>query len=99
MRMVRISTSRDAGTLHLRGTIKLKTRKTRKRRTKLKKNIFSQIHWEITRSVPASIQYSQKSRTPVCLVFTKGIDVPEPLDIEEPRRWQLELMSIIFTKT
>lgn len=85
----------DKGTPHLQGSIKLKTRK---RMSELKKLFGPTIHWEITKSVPAAIEYAKKVKTRNGQIFTKGIKIPEPLDIDEPWGWQLELMDIIQQK-
>lgn len=84
-----------SGTPHLQGTLKLKNRK---RLSELKKLFGPTIHWEITKSVPASIEYAKKAETRAGKIFSKGIKIPEPLDIDEPWGWQLEIMDVIQQK-
>lgn len=82
------------GTPHLQGTICLKARQ---RMTELKK-LNEKIHWESTKSVSGSLIYCNKIETKAGKVYSYGIDLPEELDLEEPRGWQLEVLEIIKSK-
>lgn len=82
------------GTEHLQGTICLKVKQ---RLTQMKK-INPKIHWEATKSVSASIAYCTKAATATGKIYTHGIDVPEQLDVDEPRGWQTEVVDIISSK-
>lgn len=84
----------EQGTPHLQGTLKLKKRK---RMTEMKKLHLS-VHWEITKSVSKSIEYSSKQATRNGKQFTYNIDIPDDIDVEEPYGWQLEIMNIIKEK-
>lgn len=80
------------GTPHLQGTLCLKVKQ---RLTQLKKIIDPSIHWEPTKSVKASLVYCTKKETATGKLYVYGIDVPEPILVEEPRGWQLQVMDII----
>ena len=81
----------ETGTEHLQGTICLKVKQ---RMTQLK-NIHQSIHWEATKSVKTSIEYCLKEKTRNGRQWVHGIEVPEPIHINEPYGWQLEVMDII----
>jgi len=82
------------GTPHLQGTICLLKRK---RLSELKK-IDTKIHWEATKSVSASIVYCSKLESRTGKIYTHGINIPKPLEVDEPYGWQLEIMDIIKQK-
>lgn len=84
----------EEGTPHLQGTICLKLRQ---RLTQLKA-IDPKIHWEPTKSVKASVAYCTKQETCAGERWVHGIELPEELDVEEPRGWQLDVMNIIKNK-
>lgn len=84
----------EKGTPHLQGTICLKKKQ---RLTELKK-LNNEIHWENTKSVAASLVYCSKAETKTGKIYTHGIEIPEPLEIEEPYGWQKEVIDIIKTK-
>lgn len=84
----------ESGTPHLQGTICLIKKQ---RLTELKK-IDNSIHWESTKCVKASIEYCTKYETRHGKVYSHGIELPEKLDFEEPRGWQLDVMEIIKNK-
>lgn len=79
------------GTIHIQGTLKLKTRQ---RLTALMK-WNSKIHWESTRNISASIAYCSKQETRYGRQWTKGIELPPEIEIEEPYGWQLKVMDIL----
>lgn len=83
------------GTPHLQGTIKLKQRK---RLSQLKPMIDPKVHWEPTKSVNASIEYCSKEASRTGKIYAYNIPIPEPLDIDPPKGWQLEVMNIITEK-
>lgn len=85
----------ESGTKHLQGTICLKVKQ---RLSSLKKIYCRSIHWENTKSVKASIAYCQKEKTRTGKQWVFGIEVPEPLEIEEPYGWQLDVVKIIESK-
>lgn len=82
------------GTNHLQGTICLKT----KQRLSQLKHIEPAIHWEPTKSVKASIEYCTKYKTRSGKIYSYGIDIPTPIEVDEPYGWQLEVMKIIKDK-
>ena len=84
----------EEGTPHLQGTISLKVKQ---RLTQLKV-INVAIHWEPTKCVKASIEYCTKYESRTGRIYYHGIEIPEPLDLDEPYGWQLEIMDIIKTK-
>lgn len=79
------------GTAHLQGTLKLKRRK---RLSELKK-LNTKIHWEATKCVTSSLAYCTKEATRNGCQWVHGIQVPEPLILQEPYGWQLPILSII----
>lgn len=83
-------------TPHIQGTLKLKKRS---RFTEMQK-IHNEIHWEWTRSIKKSIAYCSKEKTkmPNGKRWVYGIDIPEPLEYNEPYGWQLDIMDIIKEK-
>ena len=84
----------ENGTPHLQGTMKLRVKQ---RMTQLKK-LNPKIHWEATRSVSASLAYCQKEKTRSGRQVVYGIEIPEPLEIDEPYGWQLQVVDILKTK-
>jgi len=84
----------DSGTPHLQGTLCLKT----KQRRKELQDINPKIHWEATKSVNASIAYCTKKDSAQGKIYYHGIEIPEDIDYEEPRGWQLDVMRIISSK-
>jgi len=70
----------EKGTPHLQGTIYLK----KKERASAMKKIDQKIHWEATKSVSASIAYCNKKDTAIGNVYSYGINLPEPIEVEEP---------------
>lgn len=84
----------ELGTPHLQGIIKFNKRK---RFSEVKK-IITEAHWEPTRSVSKSIAYCSKEETRTGQQFTKNIELPEIIDVEEPYGWQLQVMDILKTK-
>lgn len=84
----------ELGTPHLQGIIKFNKRK---RFTEVKK-LITEAHWEPTRSVSKSIAYCSKEETRTGKQFTKGIELPEEIEVDEPYGWQLQVMDIIKTK-
>lgn len=81
-------------TPHLQGSFFLKKQQ---RLTSLKK-WNSKIHFEITKSVSASLAYSTKKATRTGQQWTKGIEVEEELEFDEPYGWQLKVLDIIKEK-
>lgn len=81
----------ESGTPHLQGTICLLKKQ---RLTELKK-INQKIHWEATKCVSASIAYCTKKDSAIGKTYHWGINLPEPVETEEPRDWQLKVMDII----
>jgi len=84
----------EEGTPHLQGNLCLKVKQ---RMTQLKV-IDPKIHWESTKSVKASLVYCSKYETRTGKIYSKGIDIPEQLDIDEPAGWQLKVMDIVKEK-
>lgn len=84
----------ENGTIHIQGTLKLKIKQ---RLTALKK-IESKIHWEQTKAIKASIAYCSKEATRNGQQWVYGIEIPEPLEYEEPYGWQLQVIDIIKNK-
>lgn len=84
----------DNGTIHLQGTLKLKKKQ---RITELKK-WNPKIHWESTKSISASLSYCQKKSSRYGRVFSKGVEIEEEIEIEEPYGWQLEIIDILKNK-
>jgi len=84
----------ENGTPHLQGTIKLKKRQ---RLTQLK-TIDHRIHWEATKCVNKSKIYCTKYESRTGEIFAHNVDIPEPLDLEEPYGWHLDVLSIINQK-
>jgi len=84
----------ENNTPHLQGTLCLKERQ---RMTSLKQWCPA-IHWEPTRSVKASIVYCTKHESRIGKIYSKGVDIPEQLDLEQPYGWQLQVMDIIKEK-
>lgn len=84
----------ECGTKHLQGTICLKVKQ---RMTQLK-HIDQAINWRPTKSVNKSIEYCTKEQTRNGRQWVYGIELPEPIEIEEPRGWQLEVMNILKDK-
>jgi hypothetical protein len=82
----------ESGTPHLQGTLKLKERR---RMSGMKTLIGNEVHWEITKSIKGSIAYCTKLESRAGKQWVHGIDVPEDVDVEQPRGWQLEVMDII----
>lgn len=83
-----------SGLMHLQGTFYFKSKK---RLTQLKK-WNKKPNWKITKSVSSAIAYCSKEDTRAGRQWVMGIDVPEPLDIEEPYGWQLDVIKIIKEK-
>jgi hypothetical protein len=81
----------ESGTKHLQGTLCLKQRQ---RLTQLK-HIEQSIHWEPTKSIKASIEYCTKEETRNGRQWVHGIELPEPIHIEQPYGWQLDVMEIV----
>lgn len=84
----------ESGTPHLQGNICLKIKQ---RLTQLR-IIDPRIHWESTKSVKKSILYCSKYESRTGKIYAHGIDIPEQLEIEEPRGWQLEVIDILKQK-
>jgi len=84
------------GTPHLQGTICLKV----KQRNTALEAIDPKIWWKPTISVKGSAAYCSliAKRKPggICVVY--GIEVPRPIELDEPRGWQLEVLEIISQK-
>lgn len=78
--------------LHIQGTLKFKKRK---RLTELKKLLSNSVHWESTKSVKASLAYCSKENTRCGKQWIFGIEIPEPIIVEEPYGWQLKVMDIL----
>lgn len=70
----------EKGTPHLQGTIYLK----KKERLTAMLKIDQKIHWEATKCVSASIAYCNKKDTAIGNVYSYGINLPEPIEVEEP---------------
>jgi len=70
----------EKGTPHLQGTIYLK----KKERLTAMLKIDQKIHWEPTKCVSASIAYCNKKDTAVGKVYNYGINIPEPIEVDEP---------------
>lgn len=83
----------ESGTIHLQGTICLKT----KQRLNQLKCLNTSIHWEKTKCVKSSIAYCSKEQTraPNGKQWVYGINIPEPIKITEPYGWQLQVLNII----
>lgn len=84
----------ENNTPHLQGVLKLK----KKQRLTALKKICPAIHWENTKSIKASIIYCTKKETSTGKIYSYGFEIPEEIEIEEPRGWQLEVMDIIKNK-
>lgn len=84
----------ECGTPHLQGTVYFKLRK---RLSNLKK-FNAHIHWEPTRAIDKSVLYCTKEETRSGEIYYHGIDIPKPIEIEEPSGWQLEVVNIIKEK-
>lgn len=85
----------ESGTKHLQGVMKLKKRA---RLTEMKKVWDGSIHWEITKSVKASVVYCTKLETRSGKVFAHGIKIPEVVKVQEPYGWQKWVMEEIINK-
>lgn len=84
----------EMGTPHLQGTLYLK----KPNRLTALKRINPVIHWEMTRSVKASVEYCSKYQTRTGKIYAHGIDIPEQVEVDEPYGWQLKVMEIISEK-
>lgn len=84
----------EEGTLHLQGVLKLKKKA---RLTQLKK-WNTKIHWEPTKHISASIAYCSKVETRCGRMWSKGVQIPEELEIDQPYGWQLQVMDIVNSK-
>lgn len=87
----------ENNTPHIQGTLKLKKKQ---RITQLKK-WNQRIHWEVTRSISASIAYASKEKTRCGRQFSKGIEIPKPLKIlkeEDLYIWQKKIIALIDTE-
>jgi len=82
----------EQGTKHLQGTLCLIQRK---RMTQLKKLIDERIHWEMTKSVKASVIYCTKAETRSGKIFAFGFDIPEPLKLIDPKGWQIDIVNLV----
>lgn len=81
----------EQGTPHLQGTICLE----RKQRRAQLQAIDTKIHWEPTKKVSAAITYCSKELSRTGRQFIYNIEVPVPIEIEEPHGWQLQVMEIL----
>jgi len=79
------------GTRHLQGTICL----LKKQRLTELKRIDPKIRWESTKCVKSSIAYCTKKESRNGKQWHYGIDIPEPIEIEKPTGWQLDVIKII----
>lgn len=84
----------ENGTIHLQGTVCF----NKKKRFEEVKKIDPKIHWEKTKSVKASILYCQKKETRIGKIYSKGIDIPEEIEVDEPYGWQTQVVDIIKEK-
>ena len=84
----------EEGTPHLQGIVNL----AKKQRLTGLKKIDPRIHWEPTKSVKASIAYCIKNETRCGRQWIHGIEVPEEIEVEKPKGWQLHVMDIINSK-
>lgn len=83
-----------AGNKHLQGVVYLKKRA----RLAQMKQINPEIHWEPTKSISASQAYCSAVTKRTGKLFVHGVKIPDELDLEEPRGWQMEVMEILKTK-
>jgi len=83
-----------AGNKHLQGVVYLKARA----RLSQMKQINPAIHWEPTKSISASQAYCSAEAKRTGKLFVHGVKIASPVDLEEPRGWQLEVIGIIQTK-
>lgn len=81
----------ENGTPHLQGTLKLKVRQ----RLSAIKKWCKQIHWEPTKYVSASVAYCTKEASRSGKQWIHGIKLPEPVEVEEPYGWQLDVIQLI----
>lgn len=85
----------ESGNKHLQGVLYLKKRA----RIEELKQIDPKIHWEATRSIGSSQAYCSATQKRTGELFTFGVKVEaEPIELEEPRGWQLSVMKLIKTK-
>lgn len=84
----------DSGTPHLQGTLYLK----KKQRMSALKKWNKSIHWESTNCVSGSIAYCSSEPKRCGQIWSNGITLPEPLEIDEPYGWQLTVLDIIKEK-
>lgn len=84
------------GVEHLQGTLKFSKRKRHSECKKLNR----EIHWEITRSVSASVAYCQKkeSKKEGGKRWCEGIELEEEIETIEPYGWQLDVVKILRNK-
>lgn len=82
------------GTPHLQGTICLE----KKQRLTSLKRINPKIHWEATKSVKASVAYCLKEDSRSGKQWVYGIDVPQPVEVDEPYGWQLKAINLLSQK-
>jgi hypothetical protein len=79
------------GPPYLQGTLKLKTRARKTQMTPIHTN----IQWEEIKSVKAAKCYSQKEATRSGKQWVYGIELYDPVLVDEPRGWQLDVMKIL----
>jgi len=85
----------ESGTKHLQGVLRLKKRA---RLTEMKKVWDAGIHWEITKSVKASIAYCTKLESRTGKIFSYGVKLPEVIKVQEPYGWQKWVLDEIIDK-
>lgn len=84
----------EEGTPHLQGICCFKLKK----RLKPLKQINPSIHWEVTKSINASIAYCTKEKSRCGNQWVYGIKIPEQPDVCQPYGWQLDVIDIIKNK-
>lgn len=84
-------------TPHLQGVLKTKTRK---RLSGMKSMLGPKLHWEPMRSMKASIAYCSavQKRMVGGHLWVHGIEIEDPVEVDEPYGWQLQVMEIIKEK-
>lgn len=84
----------ESGTPHLQGSCCFRDRK---RLTALKQ-IDPTIHWEVTKSINASLEYCTKYESCTGRQWIYNIKTPPRIELEEPYGWQLNVLNIIKQK-
>lgn len=81
----------ECGTPHFQGTLKLK----KKMRLSALKKFNTRINWKPTHKIDKAIAYCCKEKTRNGKQWVKGIVIPKPVKVYEPRGWQLKVMEIL----